>query len=129
MKTSKKYILTGISLLILIVSISFKASNPDAILGVWKEKDGTKTIKIYKVENSYFGKITENLSEEENKIEPGTVIMKDFVYKNEEWKGTIDIPSRDLTLKCKIILESENQIKSVATVAFFGKSKTWVRSE
>lgn len=129
MKKLKNHIVTGIALLIFMVTVSFQASNADAILGVWKEKDGTKTIEIYKIENSYFGKITENLSDKENKIQPGTVIMKDFVYENEEWKGTIEIPSKDITLKGKIILESPNQIKSVATVAFVGKSKTWIRSE
>lgn len=108
---------------------AFQVANPDAIVGTWKEKDGTKTIEIYKVNTSYFGKITENLSEKENKIKPGTVIMKDFVYEDDKWKGTIDIPSRDLSLKGKITLEGPNEIKSVATVAFVGKSKSWTRVE
>lgn len=106
---------------------SFQIPNPDAILGLWKEKDGTKTIKIYKVKSEYFGKITENLSDDENKIQPGTVIMKNFIFEDEEWIGTIDIPSRDLTLKGKITLQGPNEIKSVASIAFIGKSKTWVR--
>ncbi|WP_161603029.1 DUF2147 domain-containing protein [Pedobacter arcticus] len=106
---------------------SFHALQPDSIIGLWKEKDGTKTIKIYKVETSYFGKITENLSDDENKIQPGTVIMKDFVYENEEWKGTIEIPNRDLSLKGKITMENPDELKATATVVFIGKSKTWLR--
>lgn len=129
MKAFKRYIVTTVPLLILILLSSFQAPNPDAILGTWKEKDGTKTIEIYKVKNSYFGKITENLSEDENKIKPGTVIMKDFVYEDEEWKGTIEIPSRELTLKGKITLENQNELKAVATIVFIGKSKTWLRVE
>ena len=64
---------------------AFLAPNPDAIVGTWKEKGGEKTIEIYKVNTAYFGKITENLSDKEDKLQPGTVIMKDFVYKDEEW--------------------------------------------
>lgn len=127
MKTLKKHILTAIPLLIFIVMSSFHATNPDAIIGVWKEKEGTKTIKIYKVKDNYFGKITENLSNDENKLQPGTVIMKDFVYEDEAWKGTIEIPTRDLTLKGKITMENPNEITSVASIAFIGKSKTWLR--
>ncbi|HEX7367510.1 MAG TPA: DUF2147 domain-containing protein [Pelobium sp.] len=127
MNKLKKLVFTVIGLLIFIAMASFKAPNPDAILGVWKEKDGTKTIQIYKINSKYFGKITENLSEDENKIQPGTVIMKNFVFENDEWKGTIEIPTRNLTLKGKITLESPKQIKSVATIAFIGKSKTWLK--
>lgn len=123
----RKTIFISAALLLFVVMSSFQTKNPDAILGVWKEKDGTKTIKIYKVETSYFGKITENLSKEENKIQPGTVIMKDFVFDDEEWTGTIEIPNRDLSLKGKITMESKNQITSIARIAFIGKSKTWLR--
>ncbi len=117
----------SVFLIIFITLSSFSENQADAILGTWKEKDGTKTIKIYKVETSYFGKITENLSKEENKIKPGTVIMKDFVYDDEEWKGTIEIPSRDLSLKGKIKMESPDEFTATATIVFIGKSKTWVR--
>ncbi|HTN19256.1 MAG TPA: DUF2147 domain-containing protein [Pelobium sp.] len=106
---------------------SFRMPEPDAILGTWKEKDGTKTIEIYKVKTSYFGKITENLSDHENKLQPGTVIMKDFVYEDGEWEGTVEIPTKDLSLKGKITMQNENEIKSTATVVFIGKSKTWLR--
>ena len=106
---------------------SFQSPDPDAILGTWKEKDGTKTIEIYKVKTSYFGKITENLSDHENKLQPGTVIMKDFVYEDGEWEGTVEIPTKDLSLKGKITMQNENEIKSTATVVFIGKSKTWLR--
>ncbi len=123
----KKYFLFGTAILLLTAFSAFQPSEADAILGKWKEKGGTKTIKIYKVENSYFGKLTENLSKDENKLKPGTVIMKDFIFDDDEWRGSIEVPTRDLKLKGKIILENENQIRSIASVAFIGKSKTWVR--
>lgn len=126
-----KYLKNYITLSLVIISVfafsAFKASNADAIVGVWKEQNGNKTIEIYKVENSYSGKIVENLSDNEDKLEVGTVIMKDFIYEDNEWKGTIEIPNRDMSLKGKIILQSANKIKSVATVAFIGKSKIWLR--
>jgi len=127
MKNIKLLLVNTFVLITIVIFSSFKAKNADAILGTWKEKDGTKTIQIYKVDESYFGKITENLSKDENKIKPGTVIMKNFVYKDEEWKGIIEIPTRDLSLKCKITMDGDNQMTSVATIVFVGKSKTWVR--
>ncbi len=127
MKNLKAFTVNTAILISVILFSSFHTSDPDAIIGIWKEKDGTKTINIYKVEDSYFGKITENLSKDENKIKPGTIIMKNFVYEDEEWKGTIEIPTRDLSLKGKITMESDDQITSVATILFVGKSKTWVR--
>jgi len=123
----KKSFFTSVALLIFVVMSSFQSPDPDAILGTWKEKDGTKTIEIYKIKTSYFGKITENLSDHENKIKPGTVIMKNFVYDDEEWKGTVEIPTKDLSLKGKITMQNPNEIKSTATIAFIGKSKTWLR--
>ena len=127
MKNLRKYIVLSITALVFIVMSSFKANNADAIVGTWKEENGTKTIQIYKVKEAYFGKILENLSKGENKLEPGTVIMKDFVYEDKEWKGTIEIPNRDMSLKGKIVMESADRIKSVATVVFIGKSKNWIR--
>ena len=53
--------------------------------------------------------------------------MKDFGYEDKEWKGTIEIPNRDMSLKGKIVMESADRIKSVATVVFIGKSKNWIR--
>ena len=129
MNKLKNSILSSVALLIFIFMSSFQSPNPDAILGTWKEKDGTKTIEIYKVKTSYFGKITENLSDHENKLQPGTVIMKDFVYEDGEWEGTVEIPTKDLSLKGKITMQNENEIKSTATVVFIGKSKTWLRVE
>lgn len=123
----KNLMIISAVLLMFVSMSSFIAFQGDAIVGTWKEKDGTKTIKIYKVENTYFGKITENLSDREDKIQPGTVIMKDFVYEDDEWKGTIEIPSRDLSLKGKIEMQGPDEFIATATVVFIGKSKTWVR--
>jgi hypothetical protein len=54
----KKTILSSVALLIFVVMSSFRMPEPDAILGTWKEKDGTKTIEIYKLKTSYFVNIT-----------------------------------------------------------------------
>ncbi|MFC5284400.1 DUF2147 domain-containing protein [Pedobacter alpinus] len=127
MKNFKKHITICSLALAFILMSSFKTQDADAIIGTWKEQGGTKTIQIYKVDEFYFGKLTENLSTDENKIKPGTIIMKNFVYENGVWEGTIEIPNRDMSLKGKIVLENENQMKAIATVIFVGKSKVWDR--
>ena len=127
MNNFKKSTIISAVLIIFIALSSFSTNQADSILGTWKEKDGTKTIKIYKVESSYFGKITENLSDDENKLKPGTVIMKDFVYDDEEWKGTIEIPTRDLSLKAKIKMDNADEFTATATIIFVGKSNSCIR--
>lgn len=127
MNKLKPWLLTATSLLIFVMMSALQTPKPDAIVGTWKEKDGTKTIKIYKVNSSYFGKIVENLSNHENKLQPGMVIMKNFVYDDEEWRGTVEIPTKDLSLRGKIKMQNQNEIMSTASIAFIGKSKTWLR--
>lgn len=127
MENTKKLVYSGVTLFVFFTLTSFSPTGADAILGIWKEQDGTKTIKIYKVEGHYFGKLTENLSDHENKLQPGTVIMKDFVFEDDVWAGTIEIPTKSLRLKGKIVLENKDQIKSTVTIVFIDKSKTWLR--
>ncbi|RKD18631.1 hypothetical protein BCY91_14945 [Pelobium manganitolerans] len=119
--------LIAVALPLFILMTALQEPKADAILGTWKEKDGNKTIYIYKIKSEYFGKIKENLSTKENRLEPGMVIMKNFIYDDDEWRGTVEIPTKDLSLKGKIEMLGPNEIKSTATIAFFGKSKTWLR--
>lgn len=101
----------------------------DAILGKWTEESGVRTIEIYKSGNEFFGKILSNKHESEDQLTPGTVMMDNFIYDkdNQNWQGKVVIPSKDINLNGKIILENENQIKSVVRIAFISKSKIWNR--
>ena len=52
----KKFVLTlVISLFTTLISIA--TNNPDAVLGVWKNGEGTGLVQIYKKGERYFGKI------------------------------------------------------------------------
>ncbi|MEO5911078.1 MAG: DUF2147 domain-containing protein, partial [Pelobium sp.] len=64
-----------------------------------------------------------------DKLVVGTVIMKNFVFDEEEnsWEGRVIIPTRDMNLKGEIVMENRDQIKSVAKIAIFSKTKVWRR--
>ncbi len=101
----------------------------DSILGKWEEESGVRTIEIFKSGNEYFGKILTNKHQEEDQLTPGTIMMDNFTFNKDEdnWEGKVVIPSKDMNINCKIILENENQIKSIAKIAFISRSKTWNR--
>ena len=120
--------------LLFLMFLSFSSflnitQNEDAIVGKWTEESGVRTIEIYKSGNEFFGKILNNKHESEDQLTPGTVMMDNFIYDKEDqnWKGKVVIPSRDMNLNGTIILENEYQIKSVVKVAFVSKSKIWNR--
>jgi uncharacterized protein (DUF2147 family) len=129
-KVNKILSFTLLFLMFLLFSSFLNISqNEDAIVGKWKEESGVRTIEIYKSGNEFFGKIINNKHESEDQLTPGTVIMDNFIYDKEDqnWKGKVVIPSRDMNLNGTIILENEYQIKSVVKVAFVSKSKIWNR--
>ncbi len=106
---------------------AFTIQSPDDIIGKWQEADGVRTIQIYKVNDHFFGKILKNKHQQNDQLTPGTVMMEDFTYEDEVWRGKVYIPSKDMTLKAKITLNEPDQMVSTATWGIFSKSKTWLR--
>ncbi|OAQ41831.1 hypothetical protein A5893_01565 [Pedobacter psychrophilus] len=123
-------------LFLILISLSISSfvnikhqQKEDSILGKWEEESSVRTIEIYKSGDEYFGKILTNKHQDEDQLTPGTIMMDGFVFNKDEdnWQGKVVIPSKDMVLNGKIILENENQIKSFAKIAFISKSKIWNR--
>ena len=147
----KKFLLATLSVcfLLTISSFSVKQDNPDAIVGSWKNGEGTGIISIYKNGDKYQGKITWlkepndpktdkpktdiNHPEEKNHSRPvlGLVNMWGFKYtdKNEWTGGKIYDPKNGKTYSCKIAMESNNVIKvrGFIGVSLIGRTDTWTR--
>lgn len=139
----------SVCLVLLISSFAVKQDNPDAIVGSWKNGEGTGIILIYKNGDKYQGKISWlkepndpktgkpktdiKHPDEKNHSRPvlGLVNMWGFKYtdKNEWTGGKIYDPKNGKTYSCKVSMESNNVIKvrGYIGVSLIGRTDTWTR--
>jgi uncharacterized protein (DUF2147 family) len=134
-----------------VVLFSFKPTqnDADAIIGSWKNGEGTGIIQINKNGDKYQGKIiwlkepndpktgqpkTDNKHpDEKNHTRPliGLVNMWGFKYVgSQEWNGgKIYDPKNGKTYSCKIIMENNSTLKvrGYIGVSLIGRTDTWTR--
>ena len=146
----KKYIFF-LPLIALFSFISSKSisPNPDAIVGNWKNGEGTGIIQIYKNGEKYQGKIIwlkepndpetgkpkldKHHPDAKNHSRPlmGLVNMWGFSYNGDnEWNGgKIYDPKNGKTYSCKITLASPTTIKvrGYIGVSMIGRTDTWTK--
>jgi uncharacterized protein (DUF2147 family) len=142
------------TLLIIASSIAtFAQSAGDAILGDWKNGEGTGIIKIFKTTSGHYaGKIIwlkEPIDPETNKpkldkrnpdvskrTEPtlGLVNLKGFKYNESSkgWdKGTIYDPKNGKQYSCKIEIDGKDilKVRGYIGISLFGRTDTWTREK
>lgn len=132
-----------------VLSFSKQQTNPDAILGSWKNGEGTGIIQIYKNGEKYQGKITwlkepndpetgkpkldKKHPDEKNHSRPvmGLVNMWGFTHTAaKEWTGgKIYDPKNGKTYSCKIAMENNNTLKvrGYIGISLIGRTDTWTR--
>lgn len=123
---------------------SEKASQGDAILGIWTNPAKDAKFEIYNEDNVYFGKIIWGSREETRDVENpdpnlrdrdliGLVILKDFVFDGEEsWEdGTIYDPNNGKTYSCVLTLKSANKlnVRGYVGISLFGRTEIWTKIE
>jgi uncharacterized protein (DUF2147 family) len=127
---------------------SFITLNPaDAIVGIWQNGAGKGHIQIYKQSGKYFGKIVwlkdandqngkpkvDHKNDDPNKRSRpliGLVMLRDFEYKNGEWRnGRIYNPSDGREYKAYIKSEDNKtlSIRGYMGISLIGKTDTWTR--
>lgn len=131
------------------ISFTVQQDNPDAIIGSWKNGEGTGIIQIYKNGDKYQGKIIwlkepndpetgkpkldKNHPDEANHKRPvmGLTNMWGFRYtdKNEWTGGKIYDPKNGKTYSCKVAMENNNTLKvrGYIGVSLIGRTDTWTR--
>lgn len=138
-----------ITTLAAIASFTVKQNNPDAVIGSWKNGEGTGIIQIYKNSEKYQGKITwlkepndpdtgkpkldKNHPEEKNHNRPvlGLINMWGFKYTGDkEWTaGKIYDPKNGKTYSCKIAMVDNKTLKvrGFIGISLIGRTDTWTR--
>lgn len=137
---------------ILLISVLFTlellaSPNADDILGVWANSSNRGHIQIYKTGGKYYGKIIwlknpydkagkpkvdyKNPNENVRKKKLlGLIMLRDFVYDNEEWKGgKIYNPTDGKEYKSYIKLTDEKtmSVRGYIGFSFFGKTEKFIR--
>jgi uncharacterized protein (DUF2147 family) len=139
-----------IVLLILFIFIAaglYAHNNPDAILGTWINSSGKGHIQIFKQSGKYYGKIIwlKNPNDESGKPKVdrknpnqdersrrllGLVVLRDFKYEDDEWKGgKIYNPEDGKEYKCYMKLTSDKRLSVRGYIGFslLGKTETFTR--
>jgi len=137
-------------LFFLSLATTLRANDPkaDAILGVWKNGEGTGLVQIYKKGDKYFGKIvwlkvpnnedgsprTDMNNPDESlrqRLLKGLENLRDFVYKgNNTWEdGKIYEPKSGNDYSCNLKLVDENtlEVRGYIGVSLFGRTDVWKR--
>ena len=134
--------------LLLLVLPARAADNPDAVVGVWKNGEGTGLIQIFKKGNKYFGRLVwlkvpnnpdgtprtdVNNPDESKRKTPlkGLENMRDFAYSGEnKWEGgKIYDPKNGSDYSCEMTLTDPNtlEVRGFIGVSLFGRTDVWKR--
>lgn len=120
------------------------ATHPDDILGIWLADDNEVKVEVYKVNNEYFGKIiwlkepndkNGNPKKDKNNPDPakrnnpaiGILILKNIIFKEGKWMGTIYGPKRGKETQCTLQLKSKDVLVGTVTYGLLSGSRTWQR--
>ena len=137
-------------ILLLFLSLSLFSFNtdPDAIIGFWKNGEGTGIVQIYKKADKYYGKIVWLKVPNDDEGKPRTDInnpeaarrklplkgmenLRNFVHKGgNEWAdGMIYDPKSGNDYSCEMKLTDENtlEVRGYIGVSLFGRTDVWKR--
>ncbi|MBC6697280.1 DUF2147 domain-containing protein [Hymenobacter puniceus] len=134
---------------LLLATVATQAApNPDAVIGVWKNGEGTGMVQIYKKGDKYFGRIVwlkvpnnpdgtprtdVNNPDETKRKTPlkGLENMRNFAYTGEnKWEnGSIYDPKNGSDYSCEMTLTDANtlEVRGFIGVSLFGRTDVWKR--
>ncbi len=119
---------------------------PGDIIGFWFTANKDAKIEIYKASEKFYGKIVwlktptnENGKPKVDKHNPdetkrsnpivGLVLLNGFVFKGDEWKGTIYDPESGKTYSSYLSLKDNNTLKvrGYIGISLLGRTEVWTR--
>lgn len=145
-----KYVLSTL-FLICFALVGWAQDAADAVIGVWKNGEGTGFIQIYKTTSGHYAgkivwlkepidpetgkpKLDKRNPDDSKKTQPvlGMVNMKGFSYDAEEkeWiDGSIYDPKNGKEYSCKMELDGPNvlKVRGYIGVSLIGRTDTWTR--
>jgi uncharacterized protein (DUF2147 family) len=124
---------------------TFAQHEGDRILGIWLNDQKNAEIEIYKQGEKYYGKVVNIIknekkggdksaqAEKEEKLRQalGKTILKELVYKKNEWiKGFLIAPKGNEELSCKVSMDTDGDtLEFSVSRGWFSKTIYWTRME
>jgi uncharacterized protein (DUF2147 family) len=145
-----KYILSTIVAILMSVGV-WAQTGADAVVGLWKNGEGTGVIKVYKTTSGHYAgklvwlkepidpdtkqpKLDKRNPNPELRTVPtlGLVNMKNFTYNEADkiWEnGTIYDPKNGKEYSCKMEMKDANtlEVRGFIGVSLFGRTDIWTR--
>ena len=122
-----------------LISHEISAQNtPDSIVGDWMTSEQNATIRIFKHQEKYYGKLLWyapfNEKDEGRKIDPSEnlkylnkMVMKDFIFDKNEWNsGEINDLYKGKNYKAFVKLNQKNQLEVTGYILFRWLSQTMI---
>jgi uncharacterized protein (DUF2147 family) len=100
---------------LLISSLSVAQNSTDDFSGQWKTAEGN-IVEITKLDLGFIGKPKGK----------DIVVLKDLLFINGNWKGTLNNPQKNTTANCEAYLEG-NKIRFVAKKGIMKKEILWTK--
>lgn len=134
-------------IIILFLFLVTKTFAQNQIVSKWLSEDKEGITEIYEQNGKFYGKITWLKKPNDEKGRPftdtenpdkakrnkpliGLMILKGFVYKNNQWEnGTIYDPESGKTYTCTMWLENNNTLKVRGYWGFFYQTQTWTKTK
>lgn len=138
----------SVVILIFFTAFSSFAQTADAIVGVWKNGEGTGMVQITKRGDKYFGKLVwlkvpndangnprTDINNPEASLQKrplkGLENLRDFVFKGDnKWEdGRIYDPKtgNDYSCEMKLIDDNTLEVRGYIGVSLFGRTDVWKR--
>jgi uncharacterized protein (DUF2147 family) len=93
------------------------------IRGTWNTGEQNTLVEIGQEGESYTGKV---ISSNNDKLKPGTLLIKDVKLKKNKWKGQLYAPKKGEWYKAEFTNKG-NILEIVLSVGFMSKTVEWTK--
>ena len=106
----------------IFINILLSLLNPSSdIVGIWDVNKDNTLVRIYEVNNLYYGEI---LSSDNPTAKKGTIILKDLKFESEKWIGEFYSIKLNKTLDAEIEIKN-NTLKIKVSAGIISKTSEW----
>jgi uncharacterized protein (DUF2147 family) len=110
-------------LLFLSSSVLAQSNMPDAIIGTYKNTDNSLEVQIYKKGTAYFGIVVSG----NQKVPTNTMLLKNFIYADNNWKGKVFAPARNADFDCILTVPKLKTLKLNVKAGLMSKTQLWTK--
>jgi uncharacterized protein (DUF2147 family) len=100
-----------------------QSANPDAIIGVFQNKDGAGKIEVYQDNLLYFGKTALT----GDGVPAGTIVFKNLKFSAGKWIGKVYAVKRKQDFDCVFTLDNAGDLHLDIKAGIMSRKQIWAR--